>query len=128
MIHLICHINTKSLKVEQKWPLAPGEEPSGLAIDVAGNRLFSVCRNKLMVIVDTEKGKVVGSVPIGERVDGAAFDPVKKLAYSSNGDGTLTVVRVEGNDRYTVMEMISRRAFGFRNFDNYRQRVRVMCA
>ncbi|MEI6218656.1 MAG: YncE family protein, partial [bacterium] len=102
----ICRINTKTLKVEQKWPVAPGNEPTGLAIDVAGNRLFSVCRNKLMIIMDAQTGKVIGSVPIGERADGAGFDPVKKLAYSSNGDGTLTIVQETANGKYTVLETV----------------------
>jgi YVTN family beta-propeller protein len=104
--NMICLINTKTLKVEQKWPIAPGLEPTGLAIDVAGQRLFSVCHNKLMVIVDAQNGKVVGSVPIGERVDGVGFDPATKRAYSSNGDGTLTVVQEEGNDKYSVLENV----------------------
>jgi DNA-binding beta-propeller fold protein YncE len=104
--NIICRINTKTLKVEQKWSVAPGNEPTGLAIDVAGNRLFSVCRNKLMIIMDAQTGKVIGSVPIGERADGAGFDPVKKLAYSSNGDGTLTVVQKTGKDIYTVLENV----------------------
>jgi YVTN family beta-propeller protein len=104
--NMICLINTKTLKVEQKWPVAPGEEPSGLAIDVASHRLFSVCHNKLMIILDSQSGKVVASVPIGERVDGAGFDPIKKRAYSSNGDGTLTVVQEGDNDKYTVLENV----------------------
>lgn len=104
--NMICLINTKTLKVEQNWPIAPGEEPSGLAIDIVGHRLFSVCHNKLMVIVDTQNGKIVASVPIGERVDGAGFDPIKKRAYSSNGDGTLTVVQEDSDGKYTVLENV----------------------
>jgi DNA-binding beta-propeller fold protein YncE len=103
---MICLINTKTLKVEEKWSIAPGEEPSGLAIDAAGHRLFSVCHNKLMVVVDTQNGKVVTTVPIGERVDGAGFDPIKKRAYSSNGDGTMTVVQADANGKYTVLENV----------------------
>jgi DNA-binding beta-propeller fold protein YncE len=103
---LLCRIDAKTLKVVDKWPLAPGESPSGLAIDAAGHRLFSVCHNKLMIVVDAQSGKVVASLPIGERVDGAGFDPVNKRAYSSNGDGTLTVVQDEGKDKYTVLENV----------------------
>jgi len=99
----LCRINTTTLKVEQTWPLAPGEEPAGLAIDVAGHRLFSVCHNKLMLVMDSQSGKVVTFLPIGERVDGAGYDPTKKRAYSSNGDGTLTVVQDDGNDKYSVL-------------------------
>ena len=99
-------INTKTLKVEQKWPIAPGEEATGLAIDTTGQRLFSVCHNRLMIIMDTQNGKVVGSVPIGERVDAAGFDHEKKRVYSSNGDGTLTVVQQEDKDKHTVLENV----------------------
>jgi len=108
--NLICRINTRARTVDQKWSIAPGDEPSGLALDVAGQRLFTVCHNKLMVIVDAQSGKVVGSVPIGERVDGAGFDPVTKRAYSSNGDGTLTVVQQAGPDHYTVLENVPTQA------------------
>ena len=100
-------INTGTLQVEQHWSVAPGEEPSGLALDNKNHRLFTVCSNKLMVIVDALSGKIVASVPIGERVDGAEFDPVKKRAYSSNGEGTLTVVQEEVKDKFTVLENVT---------------------
>jgi YVTN family beta-propeller protein len=97
-------INAKTLQVEKDWPIAPGEEASGLAIDRENNLLFAVCDNKLMIILDALSGKVVGSLPIGERVDGAAFDPILKCAYSSNGEGTLTVVKEESKESFKVME------------------------
>jgi DNA-binding beta-propeller fold protein YncE len=99
-------INTSTLKVEQRWPLAPGEEPSGLAFDVQNNRLFSVCGNKLMVVSDAKTGKIVASLPIGDRCDGVAFDPGNKRAYSSNGEGTITVVQEVSSDSYKVLETI----------------------
>ncbi len=102
----IGQINSSTLKVENVWPIAPGEEPSGLAFDVETKRLFSVCGNKLMVIVDAENGKVITSVPIGERVDGSAFDPDLKYIYSSNGDGTLTVVKEENKDSFKILENV----------------------
>jgi YVTN family beta-propeller protein len=102
----ICQINTSSLKVENVWPINPGEGPTGLAFDIENNRLFSVCGNKTMVIVDAETGKVISSLPIGERVDGAAFDPQLKCAYSSNGEGTITVVKEENKDSFNVIENI----------------------
>jgi YVTN family beta-propeller protein len=101
---LIQVINGTTLKVERQWSLAPGEEPSGLALDRKNNRLFSVCGNKLMVISDAVAGKVVDSVPIGERVDGVAYDPGEKKAYSSNGEGTMTVVSEVTLDKFVVME------------------------
>ncbi len=100
----ICKINTVTFKQENVWPLAPGEEPTGLALDNETHRLFSACGNKIMVIVDAETGKVISTVPIGERVDGAAFDPELKCAYSANGDGTLTVVKEENKDLFQVIE------------------------
>jgi DNA-binding beta-propeller fold protein YncE len=100
-------INTTILKVGQSWSIAPGEEPSGLALDNETHRLFSVCGNKLMVISDAEAGKVVTTLPIGDRCDGVAFDPELKRAYSSNGDGTITVVQEENKDSFKVIETIA---------------------
>jgi YVTN family beta-propeller protein len=93
----IAVINPVTCKVEHTWTIAPGEEPSGLALDNDMHRLFSVCANKLMVMTDAESGKIIATLPIGERSDGTAFDPDLKCAYSSNGDKTLTVVK-EGSD------------------------------
>jgi len=103
---MVAVIDAKTLKVEQKWPLAPGEEPSGLAIDTANHRLFAGCNNKLMVVLDSENGKVIATLPIGERVDGVEFDPGMKRAYSSNGDGTLTVIEEKGKDAFAVVENV----------------------
>ena len=102
----ITEINPVTLEVEHTWSIAPGEEPSGLAIDVKNNRLFSVCHNKLMVVFDTQNGKVVTTLPTGEHTDGAAFDPELKRAYSSNGDGTLTVVQEEDANTFKVLENV----------------------
>lgn len=99
-------IDAKALKVESRWPIAPGEEPTGLALDAAHHRLFIACHNRLMVIMDAETGKVVGKLPIGERADGAGFDPGLKRAYSSNGDGTLTVVEEVSQDSFRVVENV----------------------
>lgn len=103
----ICMINSSTLKVEQTWSVSPGEEPSGLALDNKNHRLFSVCDNKLMVVLDAETGKVITSLPIGENVDGAAFDPDKERAYSSNGDGTLTIVQGTNGGDYKVLENLT---------------------
>ena len=100
-------INSSTLKVEKRWPIAPGEEPSGLAFDVPNHRLFSVCSNKLMVVSDAETGKIIASLPIGDRCDGVAFDPDKKRAYSSNGEGTITVVQEVSSDNFKVLETIT---------------------
>ena len=103
----VSSITTKGLKVSKTWSIAPGEEPTGLAIDVKKNRLFSVCGNNLMVISNAKTGSVVTTMPIGKGPDGADFDPTYKRAYSSNGEGTLTVVQSGSKDNYTVLENFS---------------------
>jgi YVTN family beta-propeller protein len=99
----IVRLDPQTLTVKQTWPLSPCEEPSGLAIDVAARRLFSVCSNQKMAVVNADSGKVVATVPIGHGPDAAAYDPGNKLVFSSNGEGTLTIVRQEGPDKYSVL-------------------------
>jgi len=100
-------IDAATLKVKAEWPIAPGEEPTGLAIDAATWRLFIACNNKMMIVMDADNGKVVANLPIGERVDGADFDPGLKRAYSSNGDGTLTVIQEVSANSFTVLENVA---------------------
>ena len=107
----IVAFDAKSLAVQKRWSLAPGEGPSGLAVDGRHHRLFSVCGNGKMVVSDTEAGRVVTTVPIGRGPDAAAYDPREGLAFSPNGgDGTLTVVRQESPDTYTVAETVPTQA------------------
>jgi DNA-binding beta-propeller fold protein YncE len=101
---LISVIDVKTLKVEKSWPIAPGEEASGLALDNENHRLFAVCGNKLMVVVDAIDGHIVANLPIGEGCDGVKFDPGMKRAYSSNGVGTMTVVQELDKDSFKVIE------------------------
>jgi YVTN family beta-propeller protein len=100
----IVAIDSRSLKVLSHWSIAPGEEPSGLAMDVQHHRLFSVCRNKMMMIIDSDSGKVIASLPIGTGVDGCAFDPGTQNAFSSNGEGTFTVVHENSPGSFAVTE------------------------
>ena len=102
----IAVINPVTCKVENIWPLAPGEEPTGLSLDNDAHRLFSVCSNKLMIITDTRSGKVISTLPIGAKSDGTAFDPGLKHAYSSNGDKTMTVVKKGADGNYSVSENV----------------------
>jgi len=102
----IAVINASTYKVENVWPIAPGTEPTGLALDNETHRLFSVCANKMMMVVNAETGKVITSLPIGEKVDGAACDAKLKCVYSSNGDATMTVVKEGENDSYSVLENV----------------------
>jgi YVTN family beta-propeller protein len=101
---MIDEINSFTLQVEQHWLLAPGVEPSGIAIDNVNHRLFSACSNKLMVIVDAVNGNVISTQPIGDRVDGADFDTGLKRVYSPNGEGSLTVIQESDKDNFSVIE------------------------
>ena len=85
--------DAKSLAVKHHWSLGTGEEPTGLAFDKVKHRLFSTCHNKEMVVLDSQTGKMLATVPIGSGVDGAVFDTSTGSAISSNGEGSLTVVK-----------------------------------
>jgi DNA-binding beta-propeller fold protein YncE len=88
-------IDAKAGKISRRWPLTGCDSPSGLAIDRGHRRLISVCGNKTMAISDIEAAKVVATAPIGQGVDGVAFDADKGHAYSANGrDGNITVVSI----------------------------------
>jgi len=106
----ITRINPSTMKVENVWSIHPGEEPSGLALDKAHHRLFSVCSNKMMVVVNADNGKVIKTLPTGEHTDGCAYDPFTKRAYSSNGEGTMTVVQELDPDNYNVLENVKTQA------------------
>lgn len=98
-------IDAAKAAVESTWPLAPCEEPSGLAMDQKNRRLFAGCGNKMMAVVNADTGKVITTVPIGPGVDANGFDPGPAVAFSSNGgDGTLTVVHEDSPDKFTVVQ------------------------
>lgn len=103
----IAVLDARGMKVMAHWPLAGCEEPTGLAIDVAHRRLFSVCGNKHMAVVDADKGRLVATLPIGEGTDGAGFDPDRQLAFSSNGEGTLTIVREITPEKFEVVQTLA---------------------
>ena len=102
----IVEIDTKTNAVTRRWSLAPCKNPSSLAIDIRRQRLFSGCRNGLMAISNYKTGTVVATVPIGQGVDGAGYDPVLRDAYASNGDGTLTVIHQDSPNKYSVVENV----------------------
>ena len=100
-------IDTKTHAVVNRWPIAPGEEPSGMAIDLKNHRLFLGCGgSKTMVMMDSTSGKVVASVPIGDGVDANAFDPATMLAFASCGDGTVTIAHEDALDKLTVVQTL----------------------
>ncbi len=97
-------IDARKATVINTWPLTPCEEPTGLAMDQKNRRLFAGCGNKLMTVLNADTGKVVATLPIGQGVDATAFDPETQLAFSSNGEGTLTVVHEDLPDKFTVVQ------------------------
>jgi hypothetical protein len=102
----IVAFDSQNLRTLASWPVAPCEEPAGLAIDVAHKRLFAGCHNQLMAELNYTNGKVVGTVPIGKGVDANRFDPGTGLAFASCGDGTITVAHEDSPDRYRVIQTI----------------------
>ena len=105
--NLVASIDTASRKVVEQWSTAPGESPSGMAIDLEHHRLFIGCANKIMVMMDSANGKVVATVPIGGRVDATAFDPATQLAFSSNGEGNVTIAHEDSPDKLTVVQTLT---------------------
>ncbi len=103
---VVVAIDTKTHQIVNTWPIAPGEEASGLAIDTTHHRLFAGCHNKLMAMIDSTTGKVVATVPIGDGVDANAFDPGTQFAFSSNGDGTVTIAHEDSPDKLTVVQQL----------------------
>ena len=101
----IAELDTVKASVSKRYKLEGCDEPSGLAADLEHGRLFSVCHNKVMAISDPAAGKVVATVPIGTGTDGAVFDAGRKLAFSSNGEGNLTVVGEKGG-KYAVVATV----------------------
>lgn len=102
----LVRFDAKTLKIENTWPLAPCESPSGLAIDAANEILVVGCHNKLMTFVDGNTGKVLGTVPIGQGVDANRYDPGTGFAFASCGDGTLTIAHEDSPTRFSLVEMI----------------------
>ncbi|MDT5121094.1 MAG: hypothetical protein QOC96_576 [Acidobacteriota bacterium] len=104
---VVIEMDSQKLSVMNRWPLAPGEEPSGMAIDTKHHRLFIGCGgNKLMAVVDSESGKVITTLPTGSGVDANGFDPGTGFAFSSNGDGTLTIVHEDSADKFSVVDNV----------------------
>ena len=103
---LVLKIDSRKLTVEQRWPTAPCASPSSMAMDRANRRLFVGCRSKVMAVLNADTGKVITTLPIGDHVDATAFDAGKKLIFNSNGEGTITVIRQESPDKYSVVETV----------------------
>jgi YVTN family beta-propeller protein len=103
-------IDSRKLTVQSTWPLPGCNSPSGLAIDRTHHRLFSVCDGNIMAVTNGETGAQVAQVPIGKGPDAAAYDEKRGLVFSSNGEGTLTVIKQESADRYSVLDNVKTQA------------------
>lgn len=101
----IAEVDIAKSAVTNIWELAPSESPTGLAIDIKTKRLFSTCE-KTLVVMDATNGKIVTTVPIGEGCDGAAFDPASKLIFTSNGSGTVSIVKAISSNEYKLVETV----------------------
>jgi YVTN family beta-propeller protein len=102
----IAEVDVTKLAVLHTWSIAPCEEPSALAFDAAHHRLFSGCHNKMMAVVDSNSGKVVATVPIGEGVDAGRFNPNTQEIFMSCGEGVLTVIHEDSPDKYSVQQSL----------------------
>jgi len=103
---IVLKINSRSLKVEQRWPTAPCASPSSMAMDRQNRRLFLGCRSKVMAVMNADTGQVITALPIGDHVDATAFDPESGLIFNSNGEGTITVIHRDNSDKYSVVENV----------------------
>jgi YVTN family beta-propeller protein len=102
----VVKIDARKLTVEQRWPTAPCQSPSSLTIDRTDHRLFIGCRSKVMAVLNTDTGKVIATLPIGDHVDASAFDPRTGLIFNSNGEGTISIFHQDSPDKYSVVETV----------------------
>ena len=119
----IVRFDAAAQKITAEWPLAGCDSPSGLAIDRASRHLFAVCDGKKMAVVDADTGKVLATPEIGEGPDAAGFDAKDKLAFSSNGEGTLTVVDASKPGFPVVQSVTTQRGARTMAFDSANGRI-----
>src|SRR5262245_18413911 len=112
--NVVLQIDSRKMTAGQTWPVAPCVGPRTMAVDQSNGRLFVGCANRRMVVMDSSNGRVITSVPIGAGPDDSAYDPETGLVYISNGDGTISIIRQETPDRYSVAETV-KTAPGARN-------------
>src|SRR3984957_1440015 len=124
----IVRLDAKNPKITATWPLGGLESPSGLAIDRQGKRLFAVCDGKKMAVVDAVSGKLLATPAIGDGPDAAGYDPKAKLAFSSNGDGTLTVIDASGSSYKVLQDLQTERGARTMALDETTGKVYVVTA
>ena len=103
----VVEIDSAMLRISKIFSLKPCDEPTGMGLDSDHHRVFSGCHSKIMTVLDTTTGKVIATLPIGEKVDGNGFDAGTGLAFSANGDGTLTMVREASSGKFEVVDTIT---------------------
>ena len=125
----IAQIDAQHMKVTATWPVSGCEEPSGLAIDIAGQRLFAGCSNKVMAVVDMRSGRTLGTAPIGGGVDGAKYDSGMHLALAPCGEGVLTAVATGAGGQPEVAQSIpTQRGARTMALDEHRHRAFLVTA
>jgi DNA-binding beta-propeller fold protein YncE len=97
-------VDPQKQAVTQRYKLGPCEGPTGLALDAANHRLFSACRSKQLVVLNSDTGEIVAKLPIGAAVDGVDYDPVLRRVYTANAIGNMTVIQQDSADQYRVLE------------------------
>lgn len=102
----VLKIDSHKLTVEKRWPTAPCQSPSSMAMDRANRRLFIGCRSRVMAVMNADTGLVITTLPIGDHVDATVFDPETRLIFNSNGEGTISVIRQETPDRYSFVQTV----------------------
>ena len=102
----VLKIDTKKLRVKNRWPIPGCQVPKGLALDKRRHRLFVGCRNHVMAVANSENGNVIKTLPIGDHVDTTIFDDATRMIFNSNGDGTVTIISEDTSNRYHVAETV----------------------
>jgi hypothetical protein len=102
----VLKIDSRKLTVEKRWPTAPCQSPSSMALDKTNHRLFIGCRSRVMAVMNADTGQVIATLPIGDHVDATAFDPETRLIFNSNGEGTVSVIRQETPDKYSSVQTV----------------------
>jgi len=103
---LVARIDSQTLGIDQRWPVTGCDRPTSMAMDKANRRLFIGCRNLMLYVMDSEDGRTVANLPIGDNVDTTAFDPATKLIFSSTEDGIITIMHEDGPDSFRVVETV----------------------
>ena len=103
----VVELDGSNAREVRRFSLKPCEEPTGMGLDVQHGRVFSGCHSKIMTVLDVKAGKVIATIPIGANVDGNGYDAGTGLAFSANGEGSLTVAREESPGHFEVLQTVT---------------------